>query len=634
MLASTTGTPTCRSPPAGLRRPDRRAGVRGLVGRRLPDHVGQQRPAHPHPGRPLDDRGPLPRPEGRSSWPRTTPRTSSSPTSGCRRRPGTDAALGMAMGHVVLKEFFVDRQVDVLRGLRPDASPTCRYLVALEEGADGRTIARASSSSRPTSTARRRRPRTRCSSRCCGRGDRQPRRARTARWATGSATRASARWNLDLGEVDPALSCGPRATRSTVELPRFDTRRRRAASLMRARRAGAPHRRVPGHHGLRPDAGPVRRRRATACRGAGRPATTTPTPPTRRPGRRRSPVSRRDQVARIAREFARTPRSPKGRSMILMGAGTNHWFHSDTIYRTFLTLTTLTGCQGATAAAGRTTSDRRRAGRSPAGRQSRSRSDWTRPPRQMIQTGYWYLHTDQFRYDHVRARTPWPRRPVSGRVRRAGPRPTCRRSRARMGWMPSYPTFDRNPIDLGRRGRAAAGSTGGGAMSSTQLKNGGLRFAGEDPDDPENCPRVLSIWRANLLGSSAKGNEYFLKHLLGTDSCRARRPRRRRSTRPRDVVWREEAPAGQARSAADPRLPDDEHDDLLRRRAAGGDLVREARPQHDRYAPVRALVQPGDRTALADPDRLGRLRGASPRNSAELAATAPRRPQGRRRRRR
>ena len=32
--------------------------------------------------------------------------------------------------------------------------------------------------------------------------------------------------------------------------------------------------------------------------------------------------------------------------MIIMGAGTNHWFHSDTIYRAFLALTTLTGCQG------------------------------------------------------------------------------------------------------------------------------------------------------------------------------------------------------------------------------------------------------------------------------------------------
>ena len=32
--------------------------------------------------------------------------------------------------------------------------------------------------------------------------------------------------------------------------------------------------------------------------------------------------------------------------MIMMGAGTNHWFHSDTIYRSFLALVMLTGCQG------------------------------------------------------------------------------------------------------------------------------------------------------------------------------------------------------------------------------------------------------------------------------------------------
>ena len=41
---------------------------------------------------------------------RTTPTTPSSPTTGCPP-PGTDGALAMAMGHVILKEFFVDRQV-------------------------------------------------------------------------------------------------------------------------------------------------------------------------------------------------------------------------------------------------------------------------------------------------------------------------------------------------------------------------------------------------------------------------------------------------------------------------------------------------------------------------------------------
>ena len=51
--------------PADVRRPDRRARVGRLVGRRLPHDVGLERPDDPHPGRTLDDRGPLPRPEGR-----------------------------------------------------------------------------------------------------------------------------------------------------------------------------------------------------------------------------------------------------------------------------------------------------------------------------------------------------------------------------------------------------------------------------------------------------------------------------------------------------------------------------------------------------------------------------------------
>ena len=41
-------------------------------------------------------------------------------------------------------------------------------------------------------------------------------------------------------------------------------------------------------------------------------------------------------AARIGREFAANAEESRGRSMIIMGAGTNHWFHSDTIYRAFL----------------------------------------------------------------------------------------------------------------------------------------------------------------------------------------------------------------------------------------------------------------------------------------------------------
>ena len=37
------------------------------------------------------------------------------------------------------------------------------------------------------------------------------------------------------------------------------------------------------------------------------------------------------QAIRIAREFAQNADESEGRSMILLGAGTNHWFHSDTM---------------------------------------------------------------------------------------------------------------------------------------------------------------------------------------------------------------------------------------------------------------------------------------------------------------
>ena len=55
---------------AGVRRSDRRAGVRGLVGRRVFGDVGLQCPGHPHPRRTLDGRGPLPRNESGQRQPR------------------------------------------------------------------------------------------------------------------------------------------------------------------------------------------------------------------------------------------------------------------------------------------------------------------------------------------------------------------------------------------------------------------------------------------------------------------------------------------------------------------------------------------------------------------------------------
>ena len=145
--------------------------------------------------------------------------------------------------------------------------------------------------------------------------------------------------------------------------------------------------------------------------------------------------------------------------------------------------------------------------------------------------------------------------------------------------MPSYPTFNRNPLDLADDAEAA-GADARRSTWSTSCSAGRLRFAVEDPDAPENLPRVLTVWRANLLGSSGKGNEYFLKHLLGTDNCGPRRRRRPEDARPRDVTWRDEAPEGKLDLLLSLDFRMTSTDAVQRRRAAGGHLVREARPVH------------------------------------------------------
>ena len=79
-----------------------------------------------------------------------------------------------------------------------------------------------------------------------------------------------------------------------------------------------------------------------------------------------------------------------------------------------------------------------------------------------------------------------------------------------------------------------------------KLKKGEIKFAIEDPDSPENFPRVMFFWRANVLGSSAKGHEYFLKHLLGTHSSVLGGES---AVKTKEIVWREAAPEGKARSS-------------------------------------------------------------------------------------
>ena len=55
----------------------------------------------------------------------------------------------------------------------------------------------------------------------------------------------------------------------------------------------------------------------------------------------------------------------------------------------------------------------------------------------------------------------------------------------------------------------------------------------------------MFVWRSNLLGSSGKGHEYFLKHLLGTQhGVQGKELGGSGEGKPVEVAWRDEAPEG------------------------------------------------------------------------------------------
>ncbi|WP_090032735.1 nitrate reductase subunit alpha [Cellulomonas marina] len=451
--------------------------------------------------------------------------------------PGTDGALAMAMGHVTLREFFVEREVPYFTDYVKRFTDL-PFLVRLDEH-DGAYVPGKFLTAEDLPGAE-------------ARSEHAAFKTVLLDAATGRPVvpggslghrfgpEGEGRWNLDLGEVDPQLTAGGEGVEGAVlvDLPRFDTLDGTAAVVRR----GVPVRRVGGH--LVTTVMDL----LLAQYGVGRPGLPgewptgydDPSQPCTPAWQEQFTGVPAAKAERIGREFAANAEESRGRSMILMGAGTNHWFHSDTIYRAFLTLTTLTGCQGVNGGGWAHYVGQEKV-RPVTGQQMYAMgTDWHRPPRTMIQTAYWYLHTDQFRYDAFGADTLAAALPGTGGLAGKATADVIAQS-ARMGWMPSYPTFDRSPLQVADD--AAAAGQPVEQYVPAELAAGRLRFAAEDPDAPENFPRVLTVWRANLLGSSSKGNEYFLHHLLGTDT-NLRAQEAPPGSRPRDVVWRDEAPSG------------------------------------------------------------------------------------------
>lgn len=453
---------------------------------------------------------------------------------------GTDAALAMAMGHVMLREFFVDRQVpfftDYVKqytdlpflvrlerrddgGLTPSKFLTAADIPA-ESGAEDaafRTVLFDKKTGLPAV------PNGSMGFRYSGSGE--------------------GKWNLDLEGIDPALSLREVSDESAeILLPCFE----QADGTGSVLRRGVPVIEVEGQlvttvFDLMLAQYGVGREGLPGNWATGYDDAATPYTPAWQEEITSVPAQ---ACIRVAREFARNAEQSKGRSMIIMGAGICQWFHGDTTYRAILALVMLTGCMGRNGGGWAHYVGQEKT-RPVTGWVSLANAlDWSRPPRTMIGTGYWYMHTDQWRQDGYSADAL--KSPLSTGAMDGLHTADAIAQSARLGWMPFYPQFDRNPLDLADEAEAAVAA---GTAKDTPnyiadaLKNRTLNPAIEDVDAPENWPRTLVLWRSNLFGSSAKGNEYFLRNLLGTHNNVLGQDHAD-GLKPIHVKWHEKAPEG------------------------------------------------------------------------------------------
>ncbi|MFC0313966.1 nitrate reductase subunit alpha [Gordonia phosphorivorans] len=457
---------------------------------------------------------------------------------------GTDAALAMAMGHVILKEFYVDNDTEFFSEFSRKYTDL-PFLIELDEfDADGTpTLVPGKFLTAEALTGTPDAPEEEWKTVLIDDATGEP---VVPKGSIGFRYSDSGEgdWNLDLEGVTPRLSLygTEGAEPVAISLPAFEAPDGSGSIMSR----GVPARRIAGRlvttvfdlmlaqYGVGRDGLPGQW-------AAGYDDPNTPYTPAWQAEITSVPP---EQAIRIAREFAVNARESGGRSMIIMGAGICQWFHGDATYRAILAMLNLTGSMGRNGGGWAHYVGQEKCRPITGWISLANALDWSRPPRTQPGTSYWYMHTDQWRndgYSTTALASPLSR----GTLDHAHTADAVAQSAA-LGWMPFYPQFTTNPLQVADDANAAVAA--GTAATPAEyvakaLCDGDLTPAISDVDAPENWPRTLVLWRSNLLGSSAKGDEYFLRHLLGThhNVLGTENPN---TPRPREVRWHEQAPEG------------------------------------------------------------------------------------------
>lgn len=453
-------------------------------------------------------------------------------------RVGTDAALAMAMTHVILKEFYVDQETPYFTDYVKKFTDLPFLVMLKEENGSFRSdrFLRAADLGDEQELAE---WKTVLWDAAAG-GPEVPNGSQGFRWDQGN------RWNLDLDKpdgtrIEPQLSfLGSADEVALVDFPYF------AEQEGQTVRRGVPvkHLQTPSGETLKvATVYDLMMAHVGVPRGlpGDYPADYDEKKPYTPAWQEAITGVKKSHCIQVAREFADNAAKTGGRSMIAMGGGTNHWYHSDQIYRAILNLVLLTGSQGVNGGGWAHYVGQEKVRPLEGWQQIAFAGDWIRPPRLQNGTSYFYFATEQFRYEapvNEEQVTPW-----GGRYSKLHPADVNAMA-VRLGWLPSFPQFSQNSLDVAKelRGKGLTDDKEAVQEVARMVKDGELDFAIEHPNDPRNFPRVFFNWRSNLLGDSGKGHEYFAKHLIGADNQVLTDPSQ--SWRPKDVHTDDMPPEG------------------------------------------------------------------------------------------
>ena len=246
-----------------------------------------------------------------------------------------------------------------------------------------------------------------------------------------------------------------------------------------------------------------------------------------------------ETVVQFAHEWASTAEATGGKCMIIIGAGINHWYHANLMYRAGAMALMLTGCVGKNGGGLNHYVGQEKLAPVDSWGAIAFAKDW-QPAVRLQQAPIWhYINTSQYRYDgqfsnyNTVPDNEMTQQHTADLIYKA----------VRMGWMPFFPQFDQNTIDLCEEA-VEQGATDDEAIKKyvlEKLESKKLKYSVSDPEAECNFPRVWYIWRGNAIMGSMKGHEYALKHYLGTHHNTIAEDSEERT---REVNWRDKAPEG------------------------------------------------------------------------------------------